>query len=42
MNNLLQLEEVETALDKMLLEQSGLEAAQQILQRFMKNNEDKG
>jgi hypothetical protein len=35
------VEEVETALDKMLLEQSGLEAAQKILQKFMKSNEDK-
>lgn len=35
------IEEVETALDDILLDQTGLEDAQRVLQKFTKSNEDK-
>jgi G3E family GTPase len=35
------IEEVESALDNILLEQTGLEDAQKVLQKFVKKNEDK-
>ena len=35
------IEEVESALDNIVLEQSGLEDAQKVLEKFKKKNEDK-
>jgi hypothetical protein len=35
------IEEVESALDNIVLEQSGLEDAQKVLEKFTKKNEDK-
>lgn len=35
------IEEVESALDNIILEQSGLEDAHKVLEKFTKKNEDK-